>query len=186
MCKKDICDTPVDEDVRTSPSPTPAGSEMWSLITSQPSSPPTRSSQMQEEDLQQYSIHLNRGNARPHAESNPVTWWHNHQQQFPILASSALEYFAAPCTSVDSERLFSTAGIIFGNKRRQRLLGKTARLFLMINANTNKDTSRACKAWSQREVERYGCHGSSNPPSTSSEQSSSEDSEEFSEESVEF
>ncbi|CAJ0599164.1 unnamed protein product [Cylicocyclus nassatus] len=139
---------------------------------------------MQEEDLQmelqQYSIHLNRGNARPHAESNPVIWWHNHQQQFPILASSALE-------SVDSERLFSTAGIIFGNKRRQRLLGKTARLFLMINANTNKDTSRACKAWSQREVERYGCHESSNPPSTSSEQSSSEDSEEeFSEESVEL
>ncbi|CAJ0601468.1 unnamed protein product [Cylicocyclus nassatus] len=68
---------------------------MWSLITSQPASSPTRSSQMQEEDLQ------------------------------------------------------------------------------------------GLQSLDQREVERYGCHEGSNPPSVSSEQSSPEDSEEeFFEESV--
>ncbi|VDK53138.1 unnamed protein product [Cylicostephanus goldi] len=58
-------------------SSTPKGSDMWSLLTSQSTaSTPSRSSLMQQEDLQmelqQYTIQLNRGDARPSPDADPV------------------------------------------------------------------------------------------------------------------
>ncbi|CAJ0595078.1 unnamed protein product [Cylicocyclus nassatus] len=186
-CKSNTLDSADSDDESYERSSTSKGSDMWSLITTQSTtSTPSRSSQMQQEDLQmelqQYTIHLNRGDARPSPDADPVQWWRSHKTQFPLLASSAAEYLVAPCTSVDSERLFSTAGIIYGNKRRGRLTAKHARLFLMINANSNKETSRSCKAWTQKEVLRYGCNYESNAAHSTSEESYSDDSEELEEE----
>ncbi|CAJ0599997.1 unnamed protein product [Cylicocyclus nassatus] len=76
-CKSNTLDSADSDDESYERSSTPKGSDMWSLITTQSTtSTPSRSSQMQQEDLQmelqQYTIHLNRGDARPSPDADPV------------------------------------------------------------------------------------------------------------------
>ncbi|RCN29468.1 BED zinc finger [Ancylostoma caninum] len=136
-------------------------SSVWSLLTSPKSTDaPSKTVRLKEEglqvELQQYSIFLNGDEARPDPAEDPIAWWRSHRDRFPLLAETVPRFLVAPCTSVDTERLFSSAGIIYGNKRRGRLSGKNARLLLMINASGKNETCRPSKAWSQRDIERYG------------------------------
>ncbi|EYC27953.1 hypothetical protein Y032_0008g266 [Ancylostoma ceylanicum] len=129
---------------------------VWNLLTTQPSS--SRESTTTEDEIQievqQYAVLLKK--SRPSYESDPVEWWRNHCKEFPLIAESVPKYLVAPATSVDCERLFSLAGIIYGNKRRGHLKGENARLLLMLKVNSNEKVGRASKAWNTTEAKKYG------------------------------
>lgn len=62
---------------------------------------------------------LTRYKAEPVAElkEKPLEWWRTHHRSYPRLAKMAQKYLSIVATSVPSERLFSTAGIIVSAKR---------------------------------------------------------------------
>lgn len=66
--------------------------------------------------------------------SNPLAYWQVNKGRFPALAQAARAYLCSPCTSVDSERLFSTAANIIDDKRN-RLTPKNAEMLIMIKRN---------------------------------------------------
>lgn len=49
--------------------------------------------------------------------SDPLQWWCQHQQNYPMLSKLAKRYLAIPGTSVPSEWVFSTAGDIVSSQR---------------------------------------------------------------------
>ena len=66
--------------------------------------------------------------------SCPHAWWRQNEGRFPTLASVARRYLGAPCTSVASERLFSSAGQVFTDQRN-RLAAERAEMLLFIKHN---------------------------------------------------
>ncbi len=48
---------------------------------------------------------------------DPILFWKEHREEFPILSSMALKYLCAQASSVASERVFSTAGDIVTAER---------------------------------------------------------------------
>ncbi|KAL6742496.1 hypothetical protein Aduo_015640 [Ancylostoma duodenale] len=95
--------------------------------------------------VQQYSVLLKK--ARLVFDSDPLEWWRAHKNEFSLIAEAVGDYLVAPVTSVDCERLFSMAGMIYGNRRRGRLLSKTARLLLMIKTSSHENVARTSKSW---------------------------------------
>lgn len=51
--------------------------------------------------------------------SGPLQYWKEHANQFPSMAAVATQYLCAPCSSVDSERLFSAVANILDEKRNR-------------------------------------------------------------------
>ncbi|KAL6730719.1 hypothetical protein Aduo_001669 [Ancylostoma duodenale] len=133
---------------------------VWDLLTTQNSSKRDRTADdsITEDELQieiqQYAVLLKKG--RPTYESDSIDWWRNHCEEFPLIAKAVPQYLVVPATSVDCERLFSLAGIIYGNKRRGQLKGENARLLLMLKVNSNEKVGRSSKAWNPSEARRYG------------------------------
>ena len=64
----------------------------------------------------------------------PLTYWRVNKHRFPALAPLARAYLSAPCTSVDSERLFSLVGHVI-DERRSRLAGDKAEMLLFLKKN---------------------------------------------------
>ena len=62
------------------------------------------------------------------------SWWKDNTSRFPLLAKLARKYLSAPPTSVLSERLFSSAGDIYTEKRN-RLSPDKAEQLLFIKGN---------------------------------------------------
>ncbi|MGH0118416.1 UNVERIFIED_CONTAM: hypothetical protein FKN15_023352 [Acipenser sinensis] len=60
--------------------------------------------------------------------------WETNKGCFPILAESAWKFLSAPCSSVDSERLFSAALHIVDEKRN-RLMCEKAEMLLFVKKN---------------------------------------------------
>ena len=60
--------------------------------------------------------------------------WQNNKTRFPALTKAAQAYLCAPCTSVDSERLFSTARNIVDEKRN-KMSGKIAEMLIFLKKN---------------------------------------------------
>ncbi|VDO84365.1 unnamed protein product [Heligmosomoides polygyrus] len=104
-------------------------------------------------DLQRYALLLKK--QRPDKDSEPLLWWKARNHEFPLMARRAYQFLSIPATSVDCERLFSIAGIAYGNKRRGRLSGANARLLLMVKAHENRDRGRECKSWTRSEMRQY-------------------------------
>lgn len=66
---------------------------------------------------------------------DPYKYWEVNRQRFPGLAVAALNYLCAPCTSVESERLFSTLSCILDEKRN-RLTAEREQRCLLSYART--------------------------------------------------
>ncbi|KAK0138931.1 Zinc finger BED domain-containing protein 4 [Merluccius polli] len=64
----------------------------------------------------------------------PLAYWQANKGRFPTLAQAARAYLCSPCTSVDSERLFSTAANVIDDKRN-RLTSKNAEMLIVIKRN---------------------------------------------------
>ncbi|KAK7886512.1 hypothetical protein WMY93_026133 [Mugilogobius chulae] len=64
----------------------------------------------------------------------PLEYWRTNKTRFPDLAELARKYLSAPCTSVDSERLFSAAANVMDEKRN-RLTCENAEKLLFIKKN---------------------------------------------------
>jgi hypothetical protein len=65
---------------------------------------------------------------------DPYNYWGVNRQRFPGLAAAALKYLSAPCTSVESERLFSTVSTIMDEKRN-RLTAERAEMLAFLSKN---------------------------------------------------
>jgi len=66
--------------------------------------------------------------------SCPQAWWRQNEGRFPTLASVARRYLGAPCTSVASKRLLSSAGQVLTDQRN-RLAAERAEMLLFIKHN---------------------------------------------------
>ncbi|XP_067948816.1 E3 SUMO-protein ligase ZBED1-like [Watersipora subatra] len=67
-------------------------------------------------------------------DSDPLTWWSQHETSFPCLAKLAKKYLCIQASSVASERLFSTAGNIITARRNSLKPAKVNQLcFLSTN-----------------------------------------------------
>ncbi|XP_039607703.1 zinc finger BED domain-containing protein 4-like [Polypterus senegalus] len=66
--------------------------------------------------------------------NNPLKFWRTNQGRFPDLAQMARRYLSAPCTSTDSERLFSAASHVI-DETRNRLSCEKAEKLLFIKKN---------------------------------------------------
>ncbi|XP_038160178.1 zinc finger BED domain-containing protein 4-like [Cyprinodon tularosa] len=67
-------------------------------------------------------------------EENPLQFWGVNKIRFPALAKMSQRYLSAPCTSVESERLFSSVSHII-NEERNRLSAANAEMLLFIKKN---------------------------------------------------
>ena len=70
----------------------------------------------------------------PFHTGNSYHWWNENKARFPPLAKLAKQYLSAPPTSVQSERLFSSAGNLYTDKRN-RLAPERAEVLLFIKGN---------------------------------------------------
>lgn len=64
----------------------------------------------------------------------PLTYWKVNKSRFPTLAKMARRYLSAPCSSVESERLFSSASNVVTDARN-RLTPEHAEMLLFIKKN---------------------------------------------------
>lgn len=65
---------------------------------------------------------------------SPFEYWGKNKERLPSLATTALKFLSAPSTSVDSERLFSTASNILDEKRN-RLSGDNVETLIFLKKN---------------------------------------------------
>ena len=61
-------------------------------------------------------------------------WWNKSKASFPNVAALARKWLSYPATSVASERVFSSCGLV-QTAKRSRLLGKNIRNQVMIQKN---------------------------------------------------
>ncbi|KAI2645091.1 Zinc finger BED domain-containing protein 4 [Labeo rohita] len=62
---------------------------------------------------------------------NPYQYWEVNKYRLPCLAATATKYLCAPCTSVESERVFSTVSNIVDEKRNRLTAERTEMLVFM-------------------------------------------------------
>lgn len=70
-------------------------------------------------------------------KGSPFQYWANNHARFPLLAAVAVKFLSAPSTSVESERLFSTASNIVDEKRN-RLTAERAEMLIFLKKNLPK------------------------------------------------
>ena len=66
---------------------------------------------------------------------NPLIWWNEKKESFPILSGLARKYLAVSATSTASERLFSDAGNLLTNKRT-RMKPKLFKKMMFLKRNS--------------------------------------------------
>ena len=60
---------------------------------------------------------------RNNFEPDPVKFWKEHSQQFPLMAEVAKKYLCIPATQISCERVFSSGGNVV-SKHRTRMAPK--------------------------------------------------------------
>ncbi|KAF8382762.1 hypothetical protein PRIPAC_71904 [Pristionchus pacificus] len=73
---------------------------------------------------------------------DPCLFWRQHAYKFPRLAVIARSLLAIPPSSIDSERLFSTVGLITANTRRSRISAATLKKLIFIAAFCQREKLR--------------------------------------------
>ena len=68
-------------------------------------------------------------------DTDPLMYWKDDADTFPVLAQIARVYLSVQCTSVPSERLFSSAGLVISN-RRSRLTPTNAEKGIFLQGNS--------------------------------------------------
>ena len=83
--------------------------------------------------LNDLDMYLN--NPRIDAESagDPLVWWKENQNTYPVLSRIAIDYLALAPTSVSSERSFSKAGLNV-TKTRSSLHSQTVRELICLKS----------------------------------------------------
>ena len=66
--------------------------------------------------------------------SEPLVFWQDNKIRFPALAHAARAYLCAPCTSVDTEQLFSTAGDAVKQERNE-LSARNEEMLIFVKKN---------------------------------------------------
>ncbi|CAG8494983.1 4223_t:CDS:2 [Scutellospora calospora] len=96
--------------------------EVWGNITTQ---------SLQDDELTSYL-------KEPVASKNqnPLLWWEERKDRYPLLTQLARKYLAVPATSVPSERLFSDAGAHI-TARRTCLSSDLVEKFLFLKRNSD-------------------------------------------------
>ncbi len=57
-------------------------------------------------------LHTYKAMEETSATENPLSWWKMHESSIPILSTFAKYYLCVPVSSLASERVFSTSGLI--------------------------------------------------------------------------
>ncbi|XP_063762422.1 zinc finger BED domain-containing protein 4-like [Eleginops maclovinus] len=65
---------------------------------------------------------------------NPFQYWRDNQARLPTLAATAAKFLSAPCTSVESERLFSAVSLII-DEHRSRLTPEHLEMLVFVKKN---------------------------------------------------
>jgi len=65
---------------------------------------------------------------------DPLLWWKINENRLPLLAAVARTYLATPPSSVQSERIFSSAGDVY-NEHRTRLAPENAERLIFLKFN---------------------------------------------------
>ena len=65
---------------------------------------------------------------------NIFEWWCKNKKNYPNLFKLAIRYLGYPITSVESERVFSTAGHLI-SKRRNRISNSNIDKIIFLNKN---------------------------------------------------
>ena len=68
--------------------------------------------------------------------NNPLDWWRNNENQFPLIAKMAKRYLAIPATSAPSERVWSLSAFVI-NAKRARLDSEVVSKMMFIEENVN-------------------------------------------------
>lgn len=72
--------------------------------------------------------------AQLHHDENALVWWKTNQERFPVIAKIARQLLCVPATSVPSERIFSTVGLIVSNLRSS-LKPENTDMLIFLNKN---------------------------------------------------
>ena len=67
---------------------------------------------------------------------NPLIWWRDHQQVYPLMKDIVMKHLCVPATSTPPERVFSKAGELVSH-RRSCISPKNVDMVLFLNKNTN-------------------------------------------------
>ncbi len=74
------------------------------------------------------------GETTVHRSEKPGQYWAVNNLRFPALARMAPKYFSAPCSSVETKRLFSSVSHILTDNR-SRLVAEHAEMLLFLKKN---------------------------------------------------
>ncbi|XP_055692024.1 E3 SUMO-protein ligase ZBED1 [Lutzomyia longipalpis] len=74
-----------------------------------------------------------------HHDSNPLEWWKNQKERFPLVFQEAQKFLGIPATSASSERTFSTAGQIL-RARRSALKSENVNTLIFLAQNSHVET----------------------------------------------
>ena len=66
--------------------------------------------------------------------AKPLDWWKRHESGFPKVAYVARSVLYVPATSMPSERIFSTTGLLI-NKLSNRLASDLVDAIVFLNKN---------------------------------------------------
>ena len=67
-------------------------------------------------------------------DENALEWWSNNEGHYPTVSKLARMYLIVPATSVPSERIFSTAGLIV-NQHRNCIKADNVDMLIFLNRN---------------------------------------------------